>query len=110
MTPDRSLASPPAVQRTSSPRRRRLAVAIIMAVFGAFTQAACGETTRYYQCQGDVQCELAKACARQCDDEYGYDGTCRKFSDTAPTTCGRFLGVPTQAHESRVRVKRDPFR
>ena len=110
MTHERSLAPPSAVARPHAPRRRRIAWAITVAAFVAFTQAACSETTRYYQCQGDVQCELAKACARQCEDEYGYDGTCRKFSDAAPTGCSRFVDIPTQAQQSRIRVKRDPFR
>jgi hypothetical protein len=92
-------------------RLRRIAwSALAMAALGALTQAGCSETTRYYQCQGDVQCAMAKACARQCEDEYGYDGTCRKFSDTAPAECRRFVDIPTQAQESRIRVKRDPFR
>jgi hypothetical protein len=81
-----------------------------MMALTALNLAACSETTQYYQCQGDVQCAMAKACARQCEDEYGWDGTCRKFASAAPSGCSRFVDVPSRIQETRVRIKRDPFR
>src|ERR1700722_18799796 len=101
-------SAPATLTLARSPAARFAAAAIAALAFAAFIPLGCSETTHYYECQGDAQCAMARACERECEDEYGEDRRCARFSTRAPSACGAFVGLPARLQESRMRIKRDP--